>query len=415
MAAKTRIPQRYQMEMHCASLDQLLPADDSARAIWDFVVALDLSAWTAQIRSRQDAPGAPAVDPRLLVALWLMATLDGVASARALSALCTEHLAYRWLCGDVPVNYHTLADFRTSDPAWLEGILTQSVAALVHEGLADLKQVAQDGVRVRASAGTSSFRREKTLRRCLAEAEAQVTALKENAAAAPAQTAAQQRQKRLTAALASLEELRAINAQRRSDKRKDPEELRVSTTDPDAHKMKMADGGFRPAYNVQFATTVVGGVVVGVTVTPEGCDNNQLVPMIEQIDASFGRKPEAMLVDGGFVDRQQIEAAETTHQVQVHAPVKEEAAYQAEGKDPFARRPHDTAGTAQWRARMGTAEGQATYRARGQTAEWVNARARNRGLRQFLVRGLRKVLSSSYWYALAHNLSQAWALRATAS
>ena len=403
MPAKIRTPQRNQMEMRTESLDQLLPPEHPARAVWEFVLGLDLSAWTAQIRSCQGSPGAPAVDPRLLVALWLQATLDGIASAREISRLCAEHIAYRWLCGDEPVNHHTLSDFRTSDPAWLEGLLAQSAAALLHAGLADLTRVAQDGVRVRASAGNASFRREKTLREFLADAQAQVAALKEKSAAEGSssgshgarQRVAQDRHKRLEEAMANLAELRAVNEQRRSDKRKDPAELRVSTTEPQARKMKMADGGFRPAYNVQFATTTGGGVVVGVAVTQEGCDNNQLVPMIERIETAYGQKPEEMLVDGGFVDREQIEQAEMQHQVKVHAPVKEEAEYQAQGKDPFARRPHDTEGTARWRLRMGTEEGKAAYRFRSRTAEWVHARARNRGLQQFVVRGVKKVLSSS--------------------
>jgi transposase len=418
MPAKIRTPQRNQMEMRTESLDQLLPPEHPARAVWEFVRGLDLGAWTAQIRSCQGAPGAPAVDPRLLVALWLQATLDGVASAREISRLCAEHIAYRWLCGDEPVNYHTLSDFRTSDPTWLEGLLVQSAAALLHAGLADLTRVAQDGVRVRASAGNASFRREKTLREFLAAAEAQVAALKEQsqvegssaASQAARQRVAQDRHTRLEEALANLAELRAVNEQRRSDQRKDPAELRVSTTDPQARTMKMADGGFRPAYNVQFATTTAGGVVVSVAVTQEGCDNNQLVPMIERIEATYGQKPEAMLVDGGFVDRAPIEQAEMTHQVKVHAPVKEEAVYQEHGKDPFARRPHDTEGTARWRLRMGTEEGKAAYRWRSRTAEWVHARARNRGLHQFLVRGVKKVLSSSLLYGLAHNLTQTLAL-----
>lgn len=419
MPAKIRTPQRNQIEIRMESLDQLLPPEHPARAVWGFVCGLDLSAWTAQIRSRRGAVGAPAIDPRLLVALWLQATLDGIGSAREISRLCAEHLAYRWLCGDEPVNYHTLADFRTSDPAWLEGLLTQSAAALLHEGLADLTRVAQDGVRVRASAGNSSFRREKTLRQFLAEAQAQVDALREQGDGGGSPTpsdaakarAAADRQERLKAALENLEELRAANEERRSDKRKDPAELRVSTTDPEARKMKMADGGFRPAYNVQFATTTAGGVVVGVAVTQEGCDNNQLVPMIEQIERAYGRKPAEALVDGGFVDREQIEEAEIKHGVKVYAPVKEAAQNKSTNKDPYARQPRDTEGTARWRARMGTEEGKAAYRWRSRTAEWVHARARNRGLQQFLVRGVKKVLSSSLLYGLAHNLTQALRLR----
>jgi transposase len=423
MPAKIRTPQRNQMEMRTESLDQLLPPEHPARPVWDFVCGLDLAAWTSRIRSSQGAAGAPAVDPRVLVALWLQATLDGIASAREISALCSEHIAYRWLCGDEPVNYHTLSDFRRSDPTWLEGLLTQSAAALLHAGLADLTRVAQDGVRVRASAGNSSFRREKSLRECLADAEAQLEALKEKddrdgpkpPKEAAQERAAKDRQTRLKAALENLEELRAVNQERRSDKRKDPAELRASTTDPEARKMKMADGGFRPAYNVQFATTTEGGVVLGVAVTQEGCDNNQMVPMIEQIEQAYGAKPGAMLVDGGYVDREQIEEAETQHQVQVHAPVKEEAESKSKGKDPFARQARDTDGTAKWRARMGTEEGKATYRWRSRTAEWVHARARNRGLQQFLVRGVKKVLSSSLLYGLAHNLTQTLTLGLSAA
>jgi transposase len=427
MRRKLRVPQRDQMEMRIESLDQLLPPEHPARAVWQYVCGLDLSAWLDNIRSTPGQRGAPAIDPRLLLALWLQATCDGIASAREISALCSQHLAYRWLCGDEPVNHHTLSDFRTSAPAAMENLLTQSAATLLHAGLADLTRVAQDGVRVRASAGTSSFRRERTLQECLLEARAQVEALRsgdgndsahdsnnDSSSSPPTSKASQatrlrvaeDRQRRLESALANLKTLQASNEERRSDKRKDPAQMRVSTTDPEARKMKMADGGFRPAYNVQLATTTAGGVVVGVAVTQEGCDNNQLVPMIERIATTLGTRPQEMLVDGGYVDRQQIEQAEIDLEVKVYAPVKEEATYQEKNQDPFARRPHDSDGTAQWRARMGTDAGRVAYRWRCRTAEWVNARARNRGLRQFLVRGLQKVLSTALLYALAHNLTQ---------
>ena len=427
MTAKLRTPHRDQIQFRCESLDQLLPPDHPARAAWAFAGGLDLTPWTDRIRSRRGDGGAPAIDPRTLLALWLFATLDGVGTARAIARLCTDHLAYRWLCGDEPVNAHTLADFRTSDPAMLDGLLAQSAASLMHQGLADLTRVAQDGVKVRASAGASSFRREPTLRDCLAAAETQIAALKETSdagegddsglspgARAARTRAADGRQTRVQAALKNLDELRATNAERRKDKQKDPAEVRASTTDPEARWMKMPDGGFRPAYNVQFATTTTGGVVVGVAVTPEGCDNNQLVPMLEQIETAYQTKPAEALVDGGYVDRESIEAAEKVHKVKVYAPVKDAAKDRERGKDPFARRKTDTDGTADWRARMGTAAAQSLYKLRGQTAEWVNALARNRGLRQFVVRGLAKVRSSSLLFALAHNLAQGVRLRAAA-
>ncbi len=418
MPGKFRWAQRDQLEWRCESLNQQLPPEHPVRSLWAFVCKLDLSAWTSRVRSRQGSSGAPAIDPRILVALWLQATLDGVGSSRQLSKLCTEHLVYRWLCGGEAVNYHTLSDFRGSDPSWLEGVLAQSAAALLHANLADLTRVAQDGVRVRANAGSDSFRREPTLRDRLAEVEQQLAALKEQASrgGAPSksesarQRAAAERQQRLELALENLDELREINAQRRASKKKDPTQLRASMTDPQARKMKMADGGFRPAYNVQFATTTEGGVVVGVSVTQEGYDNNQLVPMLERIERLYGQRPQELLVDGGYVDAQQIEYAEKVLGVHILAPLRDVEDFQQRGQDPFARREHDGEGTARWRARMGTEAGKASYRWRAQIAEWVHARARNRGLRQFLVRGLKKALSSSLLFALAHNLTQALTL-----
>jgi transposase len=411
---------RQQGEIRTDSLDQLLPPDHPARDLWRFVEALDLSALLAAVRSVSGHPGAPAIDPRLLLALWLQATVDGVGSSRALEALCQEHLAYRWLCGGVAVGYHTLADFRTGHAEVLDQLLTQSVAVLLREGLVDLKRVAQDGVRVRASAGSSSFRRPKTIAKCLAEAEAQVKALRaqadEDAGAATRrqqsaqQRAATQRVERLEGALAELAKLQATNATKAKDRQKDPAELRASTTDPESRKMKMADGGFRPAYNVQFATTTEGGVVAGVAVTNEGTDTEQMPPMLQQIERRFGQRPQEVLVDGGFVTVESIDQAERSGTA-VYAPPKEEQRQLEAGKDPYARKASDTDATAAWRARMGTESAKMIYKQRASTAEWVNAQARNRGLYAVRVRGLQKALIVALWYALAHNFVRSQALR----
>jgi transposase len=417
MDAKIRVPHRDQVEMRCESLDQMLTPDHPARAVWQFVAELDLTPWTSKIASKRGSAGAKALDPRVLASLWIMATLDGIRSARELSRLTSVHMAYRWICGDEPVNYHSLSDFRNSDAALLEQLLAQSAASLMHAGAANLKKVSQDGVRVRANAGASSFRREKTLRECLAEAEEQIAALKddeEDTSATPRESAARERavcerKARVEAALTSLKELQEENAQRYPYRRKDPSELRVSTTDPDATKMKMADGGYRPAYNVQFATTVQGGVVVAASVSDEGVDSGQMEPMIEKIESLYGCRPETYLADGGFVDQEAIERVETA-QTRVLAPVPFVERWVAQGKDPYARRAEDGDGSAAWRQRMGTAEGREEYKSRASTAEWVNAQARNHGLRQFLVRGIAKVLSSTIWYALTHNFQRqrAW-------
>jgi transposase len=421
---RLRLPERNQVEMHCLALDQLLPDDHQARCVWAYVEGLDLTPLYQAIQARQGVAGRDANDPRILMALWLYATFDGVGSARRLDQLCQESLPYQWLCGGVSMNYHSLADFRVEHVALLDQLLTDGVAALLHQGLVQLTRVAQDGMKVRASAGASSFRRRCTLAQCLEQAQAQVAALKtagdEDAAAvsrrqqAARERAVRERQERVQTALQEAEQL----AQRRQEVERSkgvpakPE--RASTTDPQARTMKMGDGGFRPAYNAQFATTTVGGVIVGVAVTSCGSDSGQMPQMVEQLEARYGRVPEEMLADGGFATLDDIQTVHQQQGVKVYAPIKDEDKKRARGVDPFTPRPRDAEGVALWRQRMGTAEAQAIYRERASAAEWVNAGARNRGLYQVRVRGRMKVLAVLLWQALAHNLLRAAALRKAA-
>ena len=418
---RLRRPERAQGEMRIASLDELLPPDHMVRVVWDFVSNVNVTPLLRQIKAIPGQVGRDATDPRLLLALWLYATIDGVGSARTLDRLCREHLAYQWLCGGVTLNHHTLADFRSQQTAFLDQLLTDSVATLLHQGLVELKRVAQDGMRVRASAGASSFRREKSLKACLTEADAQVQALKnqldENSQAAThrqqaaRERAARERQERLQQALAEREKLLATREQQKKEKgvKFDADELRTSTTDPEARKMKMPDGGTRPGYNVQFATTTESGIVVGVDVTNVGSDGGQLQPMLEQIEKRYDTLPEQALVDGGYTTLSDIEKAETNG-VEVIAPIKNEATMKANGEDPYQPRKKDGPGVIDWRQRMGTPEAKTLYRLRASTAEWVNAGARNRGLYQVRVRGRQKVLAVALLHALAHNLIRALSL-----
>jgi transposase len=411
---------RCQGEMRTDSLDELLPPEHSVRDVWRFVESLDLSALLADIGSVPGNAGAPAIDPRILMVLWLQATIDGIGSSRQLARLCVEHLAYRWLCGGVDVGYHTLADFRTGHGDLLNRLITETVAVLMHEGLIDLKRVSQDGMRTRAAAGASSFRRAASMEACLQEAQEQVQMLaaqadEDTGAAsrreqAARQRAAAERVSRLQAAQAEHKKLQEANATKPKDRRKDGAEVRASTTDPECRKMKMADGGFRPAYNVQFATTTEGGVIVGVDVTNEGTDGAQMPPMLEQIEQRFGVRPDEALVDGGFATVEAIDEAERAG-TKVYAPVKEEQKQLEAGKDPYKRKKSDTDATAQWRARMGTVEAKTIYKERASTSEWVNAHARNRGLYGVRVRGLQKVLTIVLWHVLVHNFWRMTKLR----
>jgi len=383
-------PNRQQIELRSADLEGLLPADHRARLVWQFVESLDRQALYARVLAVEGHAGRPAIDPAILLALWLYATLPGVGSARALARLCEEHDAYRWLCGGVSVNYHTLADFRVEPTAELDELLTSSVAALMATGAVKLQRVAQDGVKVRASAGRGSFRRELRLARIRAEASAQVEALKREVhdepqattrrLAAARERAARERQQRVTEALAQLP---AVTARRQQAGLKGP--ARVSTTDPDARRMTMADGGVRPAFNGQFMTATDSQVIVGVALTNAGTDLGQLQPMVEQLHRRYGQRPREVLADGGYVALREIRALAAVG-CRVYAPPK---APRGQPRARDAQRRNDEA-TMEWRTRMTTEAGQEIYKERAATSECVNAAARNRGLQQLLVRGLRK-------------------------
>jgi len=424
MASKTQTGEarfqrveRRQKEIRILALEELIPHDHQARIVWAYVESLDLTELYAPILAVEGKPGRDPIDPKILLSLWLLATLDAVGSARRLERLCREQFGYLWICGGVSVNYHTLADFRVKQEAFLDQLLTQSVAVLLHQGLVELTRIAQDGMRVRASAGASSFRRKATLEKCLEQAEKQVEKLKSEAEQdsgaedrrkrAARLRAAEDQQQRLQQALAERETL-VPKMERR--KKGSSVEARASKTDPEARKMKMADGGFRPAYNVQFATTADSLVIVGVDVTNEGTDRGLLLPMVEQIQHRYGQPLQDYLADGGFVHLDEITKL-TQGGLTPYLPVLEQQQKEAKGIDPFAPMKGDTPEVAAWRARMGTSEAQEIYKERAPTAEFPNATARNRNLRQFNVRGRVKARTIALWHALAHNVQRTFDLR----
>jgi transposase len=407
---RLRCAVRDQIVMHYEALDDLIPADHPARLIWKYVDGLDLSPLLDQFLAVEGEVGRAGTDPRILLSLWLYATIEGIGSARELDRLCQHHAAYKWICGGVSLNYHTLADFRVEHEAFLDTLLTQSVATLMSAGVVELKRVAQDGMRVRASAGNSSFRRRPTLERLLAEAREQVQALKAEIEADPTagsrrQKAAQKRaaEEREARVQQALEELAKIEAKKLAAQKG---EARASTTDPQARRMKMACGGFRPAYNLQFATDTPTQVVVGVDLINVGSDKGQLRPMHEQLKRRYDRTPEEYLADGDFAygaDIEQLEGQGTT----VYTPPKRPLNPNRPADAPVVG---DSAVLQEWRRRMASPEAQLIYRDRAASAECVNAQARNRELQQFPVRSLTKARIIGLWYGLAHNLMRTFRL-----
>lgn len=405
-----------QIQFRAASLDRLVAADHQVRAVWAYACAADLTPLYEKIRAVEGGPGRPPIDPRILFALWLYATLDGVGAGRQVSRLCEEHQVYQWICGGVSVNYHALTDFRVDCGDVLEELLTAGIAGLLNQNLVTLNAVAQDGMRVRASAGASSFRRDEKLAKHLEAARNRMAALKQELHDDPASSsrrkdaaekrAARELVERVERAIGEAEK---IKAQKKKNNEKGV--ARASTTDPEARRMKMADGGFRPGLNTQFATDVESGMVVGVSVTSSGSDKGQLVPMIERLRKNYGRTPKEVLVDGDFITRENIALlAGPSYDIKIFAPV----AKRRDGGDPFLPHRLDSPAVIAWRERMGSEAGQKRYRARASTAEWTNALARNRGLTRFLVRGLRKARAVALWFALAHNLMQERLIKATA-
>ena len=410
---RLRQPVRDQIELRALDLDGLIGAEHPARVIWDYVRGLDLRALEQSVQAREHTPGRAPVSPQLLLALWLYATSEGIGSARALARLCESHDAYRWLCGGVRVNYHGLADFRTADPDLLDRLLTENVATLSAAGAINLDEVVQDGVRVRASAGAASFRRSKTLHKELKKAQRRIAQLRQEVNDDPdasnrriraaGERAAREREARVSAALAKLAQIEAERERRAKTNKKQvakQKEPRASTTDPQARIMKMADGGYRPAYNCQLGTVAEGQIVVAVEATAIGSDRGLMPSMLTQIEHRHGRRPRRYLVDGGFNKNDDTEWAAGLGVNVYGPPIRSK-----HNTDPYAPRPDDGPGVAAWRRRMKSPHGKAVYRRRTM-GECINARFRQWNLRQFVVRGCLKVQAVLSIFALANNILQ---------
>lgn len=422
---RLRVPERSQAEMVVSCPNELVPPDHPVRVVWDVVCRVGesgaLAAFYAPIKARDGVCGRDATDPRLLVALWLWACTDGVGSARELARLCAESAPYRWLCGGVTVNHHLLADFRVGFGGALDALFTRVLASLVGQGLVTVHRISQDGTRVRACAGSGSFRRGGRLAKLLGQARAHVAELRsllddpEKSAGLSAkkkaamERAARERQARVEAAVArlpALEERQAELSKKVSEKDKKKGKLkepRASTTDAEARVMKMPDGGFRPAVNVQLAVDTASRAVVGVAAVNEGVDTGQLAPMREQVEARTGLEVAKHLADGGFLTLDDVEAADASG-VTLYVPPKPPRNKEKRGSE-YEPRPTDSEAVRAWRARMGSEEGKATYKERAATSETVNADLKSyRGLVQLTVRGLAKATCVALWCSLAYNL-----------
>jgi len=419
---RLRRPERRQTAMLIQCPDDLVSTNHPVRMVMAVVETLDLSRFHEAIKARAGQAGRDATDPQLLVALWLYACTRGIGSARELARRCQDSAAFRWLCGGVTVNHRLLSDFRTDHGSALDGLFTQVIASLVDKDIVRVSRVSQDGVRVRVSAGAASFRREERLEQLLQQARQHVEELRKQVDS-PAYAALSERQRasRKRAAADKLERLQQAIAQLSQMKHKQAEaarragdgeigqkirarQPRVSTSDPQARVMKMPNGGFNPAVNVQLAADAQSRAILAVQVTNEGSDNAGLsAPMRRQVEQRTGGKVNQQLIDGGYLRKDDIEAA---HAEGVELFVPPKPARNPSNRSRELEPKHgDSEAVQAWKRRMATEEGKEIYKERAATSETVNADLRSyRGLSQFTVRGLEKITCVALWCALAYNL-----------
>jgi transposase len=415
---RLRKPERFQVLMRTECDDDLIPQTHQVRVIWCVVDKLDLSAFHGPIKARDGVCGRDATDPRLLVSLWLYAATRGVGSARELARLCVESRPYRWLLGGVTVNHHTLSDFRVDHAAALDELFTQVLMALVAKNLIKVSRISQDGTRVRACCGSGSLRSEERLKQLAAQAQEQVAAVasmlddpsKAGGLSARQKAArcraAREKEQRLEAALEMMplvKQEREATARKSGKAKMERNKARVSTTDAQARLMKMGDGGFRPAVNVQLAVDTQSRAIIGLDVCGARSDQGQAESMRQQVEARTGQKVSEHLMDGNFLVLEEMRRAEEAGVKLFVPPPKPKDP----GKDgnQYQPKPKDPPAVAAWRKRMNSEEGKAIYKQRASTVETANADLKShRGLVQLTVRGLAKAKSVVLWCALAYNL-----------
>ena len=333
-APRLQAVNRAQLQFRMVDVEALIPEDHPARAIWEFVGRLDLRRYTEPIRAVEGGAGRPALDPHLLVSVWLYSYSRGISSARAIERLCAHDPAYQWLTGCEGISAHTLSDFRVAHGDALHEVFIQSLGVLSAAGLITLERVMQDGTKIRASAAAKQFRRQARIRESLRIARAHVEALEgrpdEDGSRQQQRARERARREKVARLEAALQEFEALAAAHSTV-------TRVSTTDPDARVMKQADGGSAPSYNMRLSTDAAHGVVVGVEVTQAGSDYRQLLPGLTRVEQNVGQPPAQMGVDGGYLSSDNI-VAMAARGVELVGPAPTEAAAHTSRTTSYHRR-----------------------------------------------------------------------------
>lgn len=304
---KWRTAERKQMMVAQIYVEELIAPDHKARAIWELAGSLKLEGFAEQVKTAVGAPGRAAWDPRLLVSIWVYAYSEGIGSAREIERLLQYEPGLQWLCGLDGINHHTLSDFRVKHKKALDELFAQMLALLEKEELLSLERVMHDGTKVRAYAGGNSFRREKTVKEHLERARELVKEMGDPREERSRRQAAQDRAARELAERMErvAEQLTKLQQEKEPAER---EQVRVSRTEPEARLMKHGDHAIVPSYNLQISTDAKEKAIVGMHLSTCSSDAESLPAAVEEIERNLGRKPEQIVVDGGFTNRGGMEA-----------------------------------------------------------------------------------------------------------
>ena len=306
-APKIKPIDRNQSAFVALDVENLVGPDDKVRSIWDLTGRMNLGRLREQIVSRAGAAGQAAEDPRLLVAIWVWSYSEGVSSSREVEHLIAHEPALMWLCGLRTISHATLANFRKDHRAELDDLFTQLLGLLETMGAVKLDRVMHDGTKIQAQAGADSFRREGTLQANLEKARTVVEHMANPDTEATARVHSARRRaarERVERAEAALQELETLQAGKKNEAEK--QQVRVSSTEPEARIMKHGDHAIRPAYNAQITTDAETKVIVAASLTQDANDMHSLEPAIDLVKHNMGREPEQVVADGGYTTRDNI-------------------------------------------------------------------------------------------------------------
>ena len=397
---RTVEPQRNQVEIRFALPSEDIASTHPARVLWEVLGRVDMGGFDADARAVEGKPGRPRISSRTLLTLWSYAVSQGIGSAREIARLTRTDSAFRWITGGRAASHQTLSRFRVGHPAALDTLMTNVLASLMHKGVLSLELVAQDGMRVRASASAPSFRRHASLLECREQAELHLKAV---FALSDPEVSEQQKARRIAAARDfqqrvedAIETVETLQRERGAS----GPPVRASTTDAEARVMKMADGGFRPALNVRTATagSELGGprTIIAAQTCNIGSDMSAIEPLLDEIERRLNALPKRLLADANHASHASLkDAAARGVEVLVPVPKRSQHAGAHRDQDPVIE---------QWRSRMNDPETKRVYRARASLCELTNAHLRNRGLTQFFVRGVANANCVALIAAITANL-----------